>query len=285
MKTRFGPMEYAEAGAGVPILMIHGTGGGFDQGLTFAERLSRRHRVIAPSRFGYLRSSCPPEPTAENQADAFVDLLDHLGLARVAVVGGSVGALPAAVFAARHPERCAAMILLVPAMNLERRDPVEMGPLIEFAVRRLLGSDLLFWAASRIAPQALMRTLLATDPALLATVDASERQRAGRILEELMPIRPRATGMLNDAVLAGRPAALETDRIAAPVLIVSAEDDRFNTAGTARRLATRLPGARLLIFPTGGHIWLGHDEAVSEEITAMLAGLAMDTNAGGPDRR
>ena len=36
-------MEYAIAGTGPPVLMIHGTGGGFDQGLAFAEPLVAAH--------------------------------------------------------------------------------------------------------------------------------------------------------------------------------------------------------------------------------------------------
>ncbi len=68
-----GPMEYAVAGSGPPPLMIHGTGGGFDQGLLFTEKLAARGvRVIAPSRFGYLRSSFPADHSSEAQADALV---------------------------------------------------------------------------------------------------------------------------------------------------------------------------------------------------------------------
>ena len=55
LQTRWGRLEYAVAGgAGGPaLLMIHGTGGGFDQGLRFADALMARGlRVIAPSRFG-----------------------------------------------------------------------------------------------------------------------------------------------------------------------------------------------------------------------------------------
>lgn len=37
--TPFGKLEYAIAGSGPPLLMIHGTGGGFDQGLRFAAAL------------------------------------------------------------------------------------------------------------------------------------------------------------------------------------------------------------------------------------------------------
>src|SRR5437773_10684523 len=75
--TRQGQLEYAVAGSGPPFLMIHGTGGGFDQGLTFTEGL-RGFQVIAPSRFGYLRSHFPSDPSSEQQADAFTELLDRL---------------------------------------------------------------------------------------------------------------------------------------------------------------------------------------------------------------
>lgn len=129
IQTRHGPMEYAERGKGPPLLMIHGTGGGFDQGLMFSEVTIRDGiRVIAPSRFGYLRSSWPAEPSAERQADAFVDLLDQLKLDKVAVAGGSAGALSAVQFALWHPDRTSALILIVPAANFEGHDPNEMTP-------------------------------------------------------------------------------------------------------------------------------------------------------------
>ena len=55
IESRFGPLEYAEAGTGKPVLMIHGSGGGYDQGLLFAAPLVEHGmRVISPSRFGYL---------------------------------------------------------------------------------------------------------------------------------------------------------------------------------------------------------------------------------------
>ncbi len=93
--TRSGTMEYAEKGTGRPILMIHGTGGGFDQGLHFAAPLvTAGYRVIAPSRFGYLGSDFPADAGTAAQADAFVDLLDALGIERLPVAGGSAGALP-----------------------------------------------------------------------------------------------------------------------------------------------------------------------------------------------
>ena len=94
IQTAAGRMQYADAGSGPPLLMIHGTGGGFDQGLLFTEKIARSGvRVIAPSRFGYLRSSFPDDHSSEAQADAFVALLDHLKVGKVVVAGGSAGAL------------------------------------------------------------------------------------------------------------------------------------------------------------------------------------------------
>ena len=59
LQTRCGPIEYQEAGIGVPLLAVHGSGGGHDQGMAFAAGLaSYGIRVIAVSRFGYLRTPC-----------------------------------------------------------------------------------------------------------------------------------------------------------------------------------------------------------------------------------
>lgn len=56
LNTPCGPIEYAEAGNGPPVLVIHGAGGGFDQGLELAQPLiDAGFRVTAVSRFGYLR--------------------------------------------------------------------------------------------------------------------------------------------------------------------------------------------------------------------------------------
>ena len=91
--TPCGPIEYQEAGNGVPLLAVHGSGGGYDQGMAFAAPLAhRRIRVIAMSRFGYLRTPMPANASAEAQADAHVCLLDALGISQAAVLGGSAGA-------------------------------------------------------------------------------------------------------------------------------------------------------------------------------------------------
>jgi pimeloyl-ACP methyl ester carboxylesterase len=76
--TACGPIGYAVAGEGPPVLVIHGAGGEFDQALDFAEMpLQSGFRVIAPSRFGYLRSPLAADASPEAQADAYACLLDY----------------------------------------------------------------------------------------------------------------------------------------------------------------------------------------------------------------
>jgi 2-hydroxy-6-oxonona-2,4-dienedioate hydrolase len=178
IQTRSGEMEFAMGGEGTPVLMIYGTGGGFDQGLNFVNPLIEAgYRVIAPSRFGYLRSNFPGDASSEAQADAFVDLLEHLKIDRIAVIGGSAGALPALQFAIRHPERCTALVLLVPAAFDPNRalENVELGPLSETIIQYGLRSDFLYWLGITLAPRQMIRTLLATDPKLVDRASPGEQ--------------------------------------------------------------------------------------------------------------
>ncbi len=270
--SRFGPLEYAEAGTGKPVLMIHGSGGGCDQGLLFAAPLLEHGmRVISPSRFGYLGSAFPADASPENQADAFVDLLDALDVDRIAVIGGSAGALSAIAFAIHHPDRCSALIPVVPATYVPDRPSARpWSPGQQHVVEAALGSDFLFWAAISAMPEMMIGSVLATDPALLAAASADERSRVQAVLDSILPVSERRHGLLNDMRLAGDPQPMPLERITAPTLAISVEDDRYLTADAARHIAASVPGARLLLYSTGGHVWIGHNAEIFAAISDFL---------------
>lgn len=272
VQTRSGPIEVGMAPGSRPLLMIHGTGGGFDQGLHFAQRLTAAGwRVIAPSRFGYLRTPFPADASTDAQADALADLLDALGIERLPVLGGSAGALPALAFALRHPARCSALVPIVPASFVPGRPATPApAPWAEQAIESLLGSDFAFWCGATLAPQLAVKALLATDAAVVAAAAADEQARVRQILWHILPISARVQGLRNDARLASRPPPMPFERITAPTLAVSLQDDRFGTYAAARHLAATVPGARLLAWPTGGHVWVGHDAELFAEVDAFL---------------
>lgn len=153
--TRCGPIEYATVGQGPPVLVVHGAGGGFDQGLEIGAVLAQSgFRVIAPSRFGYLQTPLPRDASPTAQADAHACLLDALGIERVGVLGASAGAPSSVQFALRHPERIDALVLLVPAIYVPRPDAapsVPTPPGAQWLFDHVLQSDLLLWVAIKLA--------------------------------------------------------------------------------------------------------------------------------------
>jgi pimeloyl-ACP methyl ester carboxylesterase len=272
--SRFGPMEYGTRGEGPPVLAIHGTGGGFDQGLSMLGSLADRGwRLIAPSRFGYLRTPLPPDPSSEAQADAFADLLDHLGIERAAAIGGSAGALPALAFALRYPDRCAALVALVPAAYVPGRPtPQPPGPVAAAVIDYALASDLPFWLGRRLVEDRMIGALLATDPALVHAASPEDQAAVRAVLRDIAPIRMRADGLRNDARRVAEAPNLPLELIACPTLAISVEDDRFETAPAARHIAASVPGAELVILPQGGHAWVGHAAEVTDRISDFLRG-------------
>jgi 2-hydroxy-6-oxonona-2,4-dienedioate hydrolase len=271
-ESRFGTMEYAVAGNGPPAIMIHGTGGGFDQGLAFAGPLiAAGHRIIAPSRFGYLRSTFSTDPSSERQADAIADLLDELGIARAPVIGGSAGALSAMQFAIRHPNRCSALVTIVPAAFAPDRPPPRPNAMGQVIMNYGLKSDFLFWAAMVTSENAMISALLATDPELVRRAAPSEQARVRSILRGILPVSARAAGLLHDAWLAGSPSAMPLARIMAPTLAIALADDRFETLAAARHIASSVPGARLVSYPSGGHVWVGRNQQLFAEVSGFLS--------------
>jgi pimeloyl-ACP methyl ester carboxylesterase len=208
------------------------------------------------------------------QADAFAALLDALSLPEVAVFGGSAGALSAMQFAIRHPERCEALVLFVPAaFSPERRPneaPVE-GPVAGPLLRTLLGSDFVFWLGVTFAPDTLTRVLLATEPTLVEKSGPVERHNVRQLLRHILPVSARAEGLLLDMRTAGAPPRYELEKIACPVLAVSAKDDLYGTAAAAEYTVAAVPNGRSRIYETGGHILVGRNREVWPEIASFLS--------------
>ncbi|MDP2007820.1 MAG: alpha/beta hydrolase [Rubrivivax sp.] len=274
ISTRCGPIEVQQAGAGLPLLMVHGSGGGHDQGMAWARPLvAQGVRVIAVSRFGYLRTPRPADASPEAQADAHDCLLDALGIVKAAVVGISAGGPSALQLALRHPQRVSALVLVVPIAYkpgavADSAPPVSDGK--DAMLLRLLGSDFLFWTALHVARAPLLRHLLATPPEQVAAASADERARVDDMAERILPVSRRAAGLLDDTGLGKRlgPSALESLRV--PTLVVSARDDGFGTYAAAQYTASRIPGARFLGFDDGGHLLVGHDAALRAQIVELL---------------
>jgi 2-hydroxy-6-oxonona-2,4-dienedioate hydrolase len=270
IETFFGTLEYAVMGEGEPMLIVHGAEGGFDQGIDMTSTMAGRgYRLIVPSRFGYLRSTMPDNPTTAMQADAYVQLLDHLGIDKVVVVGISAGAWSSMQFAIRHPGRCRALVLLVPANYLPAGTTIHGGAVVSAMVH----SNFVAWALLKlmpVMPGGMTQMMLGTDSAVVRAADPSEKDRVQQVLDHLQPVYQRIAGMNFDIKTAAMHEPYPIERIACPVLTISAEDDRFGTASRARYIAASLPDGKAIVFPTGGHALVGHYADALGEITSFL---------------
>jgi 2-hydroxy-6-oxonona-2,4-dienedioate hydrolase len=277
VETPCGAIEYAVIGDGPPVLVVHGAGGGYDQGLDFAKSLAARgFRVIAMSRFGYLGTALPADASPAAQADAHACLLDALDIPRAAVVGASAGAPSSMLFALSHPDRCSALVLLVPLAYAPRpvgERQIHASVIGEFVLNTILKSEFLYWLATRIARRTLVRTILATPPEVLYEAGADERARVRQILENVLPLSRRQPGLLNDMAVASSLPRYDLERITVPTLAISVADDLFGTFESARYTAEHIPGARFIGYASGGHIWAGHQDEVLSEITAFVRAL------------
>jgi pimeloyl-ACP methyl ester carboxylesterase len=269
-RTARGPVEYCSLGEGPAVLVVHGAGGGFDQVLGMARELAAAgFRAVAMSRFGYLRTPLPADASPQAQADAHAALLDALGIGRAAIVGVSAGGPSSMQFALRHPERCEALVLLVP-LAYAPRPATPPSALARLVFEKALKSDFLFWLLARTARPLLVRTVLATPPALVRRAAADEQERVRELIERILPVSERQQGMLNDSRIAVSLPRFELERIAARTLAISAADDLYGTFASARYTAEHVPNARFVGYPSGGHVWVGHHREVMGEVLAFL---------------
>jgi 2-hydroxy-6-oxonona-2,4-dienedioate hydrolase len=255
-ETACGRIEYAESGTGIPVLSIHGSGGGYDQGLILGELLGDGFRVIAPSRFGYLNSPYPENHSVVDQANAYVCLLDYLGLDTVSVMAFSAGGTSALQFAQLHPDRVSSLVMVSAVSNVR---PVREAD--ESAQSALL-TDFVFWAASTLATDPTLAFFGVTSDAQ-ASMTNEEMDQARSVLRMMNPLGLRKAGLDHDSTEANLfdGAFFDLESIAAPTLVVHAEDDTFIPIVHGEYTAEHIPGARLVRFDTGGHFVAVLDEA------------------------
>lgn len=272
--TARGPVELADDGDGPPALVVHGAAGGFDMGRQVGKDvLGDGYRVLAPSRFGYLRSPMPALASHADQADLFAAMLDALDLPRVAVVAVSAGAQSATQLALRHPDRVSALVLITPALHLP--PPPDRGALTKgppgFIFDYVLASDVVAWLMVRLAPRALMR-VAGVPPELDSQVTPELRRH---IVDWFLPARDRHVGLAHDMATTTPTAPdLPIEQLRMPVMLVATADDPFKTGDVVRYSAPRIPDVELVVYDTGGHVLVGQDERLRRAVREFLEASA-----------
>ncbi len=254
----YGEIEYTDGGNGPAVLVIHGSGGGYDQGELMVQAvLGNQFHWIAPSRFGYLRSTFHQGATFDEQAHAYAHLLDQLGVKQVAVVALSHGGPSALLFGVLHPERVTSLTLIscgVAASAAQAQTQAnQKGDLLMAIFKR----DPLYWGISRLFRRQLME-LMGANAAVIAGLTPEQRLLVDQVIDYMNPVSLRSAGAAFD-----NQAALPNERIAAiktPTLIFHATDDSLQLFHNAEFAAATIPQARLMRFEKGGHLLMAVEQ-------------------------
>jgi pimeloyl-ACP methyl ester carboxylesterase len=285
LETGRGPIEYGMLGEGSPVLVLHGTSGGWDQGVASARGLvAHGFQLIAPSRFGYLRTALPADPSPESEADTWACFLDALRISRLPVIAFSAGAAPAVQLALRHPGRVSALVLIVPGAGGLVSEPA-IGPpraLLDVVYR----FDFPMWATMRLAPK-IMHRLVAVPSSLIPSLAPDDKARLDEAIRIILPVSSRRLGVLNEGNTQGSACQYPLERVSTPTLLISAADDLYKTLPVARHAASLIPHSRLIDFATGGHLLLGRGNEVWPAVATFLQreALAQPLATGTGQRR
>ena len=265
VSTEWGAVEYAERGQGDPVLVVHGILHNCVGGLLSVRDLFTDRRVIAPSRFGYLGSSMPPNATPASQADAFAALLDTLNIDQIDVVGLSAGATSALQLALRHPRRVKHLAVLVG--NLPGSPTAVVQPSWVKFQRQFV-----MWALRTFAPATMVRLVAAVPKSFAMT--SEDARFVTEFINSLFPMS--AAGFIFDAFISNADVnGYNLEAISVPTLIAHAKDDQLASHEASKRAAERIPGARFVSLESGGHLMIGQQKKGRDELARFFAESAV----------
>lgn len=266
VNTACGPIEYTEFGQGAPVLIVHGSGGGYDQGEYFARLIGGGYRWIAPSRFGFLHTPAPEGSNSVLQADAHACLLDALGIERVGVIGVSLGGPSALLFAQRYPQRVTSLV-----MGSAASYPIPPRPAMQAAIFKVFLNDFVYWTMVHTSKQGLLE-VLGVPMAVQKDLPPEQLERAYAFLEDMMPMGARLNGQLLEGNMSNFDTSLLRS-IQAPTLVVHARDDTLVPFEHGVFTAKEVPNAQMIEVEKGGHLALIFDINAGSrtEITKFLA--------------
>ena len=256
------PVRYFRAGAGPPVVLLHGLGEAALVWYGNLAPLGEGFTVYAPDLLGHGRSGRPRLPYTADLGVAFVTgFLEALGLSAAHLIGNSLGGLLAVLTGLNHPGMVRSLVLedslglgreiagFLQAMSLPLIGEVVARP-TQGRLRQLLG--ILFYDQARI-PDGLVEAL------------HQERTRPGNKEAMLRMLRAGVTvrGVKTLLQVKGRLPSLTI-----PTLVLWGRQDRIFPVAHGEAAAQALPQGRLHVFEECGH-W-PHMERREEYNTEVL---------------
>jgi pimeloyl-ACP methyl ester carboxylesterase len=262
-----GELAYIDAGAGQPVLLVHGFPLDHTMWQAQIEALSKHARVIAPDLRGFGQSplgSVDPTHgiTMERYADDLAEFLDELNLGPdqpIVFVGLSMGGYIAWQFVRKYSSRLRALALL-DTRALADTDEARAG-------RLKMAENVAKWGSRRVAeimgPKLSASSTFKTKPEVIAAIR--------RIVESTSP----ATIAAAQRGLASRPDMTSfLPQIGVSTLVIVGEEDAISPPAEMQAIAAAIPNAEFVIIPNSGHMTtMENPEAVNAALSKFIQGV------------
>jgi 2-hydroxymuconate-semialdehyde hydrolase len=237
-----GALAYLDLGQGPPVVLLHGFPTSSFLWRREAWLLAQRMRVIAPDLLGYGRSAAPPDVDLSEPAQAgYVrELLDHLGVHELAVVGHDIGGAVAQMLALDGGLEVRAMALVDSACF--DAWPVEGVRMLQAVTPEQQTAQFAEGVVRLTFDLGMAHRDRLDEPDLRSYLEPWIRDPGALF---------RAVRAISGSGLAGRDAELAA--LDAPVLIVWGEEDPFLGSELAERLGDVLPGSAVALLPGCSH--------------------------------
>lgn len=260
-------MSYAEAGAGAPIVLVHGwaANGAFFSDLS--AELAKSYRVYTLTLRGHGASEHGPSPlTIETLADDIAHFFDALDLKNAYAVGWSMGAMALWAAASRLYARLSGLVIedMSPRLiNDESWDHGISTGYTEGDIANTVNEIEADWPAyvSRFAPRMFAASIREACPELEAWAAGQMAQADAHAMASYW--RSMASQDFRAALA----------RIATPMLVIHGGDSQVYDDGATQFIARTAPNAKGVVIKGAGHVphleapddFLNHIEAFVRE--------------------
>jgi pimeloyl-ACP methyl ester carboxylesterase len=230
VSTPMGPQAYWSGGAGPTLVLLHGAGDAAGSFASIVDKLVPRYRVVIPDLAGHGHSGPAAGPLSVGQVLAGVEAVLREGPQEpVILVGNSLGAWVALLYARQHPDRVARIVLVNGGALVGERQDLSLMP------------------KTRAEAAALMTQLRdsSADPIPGYVLDDVVREANAGPIARLS----QTAGSMGEYLLDGK-----LHDLAVPVDLIWGESDKLFALTYARRMMAQLPASRLTTIPSCGHV-------------------------------
>lgn len=272
------------SGDAPPVVFLHGGPG---QGSAHFDalagpRLEPSLRMVYFDQRGSGHSERPwtGEYSIERLVDDVEGLRRHLGVPRIALVSHSFGGLLALEYAAKYPDRVAALVFAAGLWDAPAQCALRLQRVAQYrpALYARVAADTLNEDGTRRSDCAVEFAAFPTreeraawdteaiypDPAIEARIDSVNAAHGIRNTGEI------GRAVFASGLLRYRFAAF--DRLTMPVLVIAGGRDRAVAAEGLRALVERLPNARFVEYERAGHfVYLDEPDRFARDLTALVS--------------